>query len=88
MLSSRGLLSGEAALLRAVYWRLFKMGVRPADGLENQGFEQNTATYQLVLGRMLELNSRPPFDGPVLLRELLSRYELEGGVVKAESVLV
>ena len=87
VLSGRGLLTGEAALLRAVYWRLFKVGVRPADGPENHSFEQTSAMYQLVVGCMLELNSKPTFDGSANLRELLKRYEAEASVMEnVESV--
>ena len=88
VLAGRGLLNGDAALLRAVYWRLFKAGVRPADKLENHSFEQTREMYQLVVVCMIELNAFPPFEGSADLRELLLRYEDEVSVVQAKHASV
>jgi hypothetical protein len=35
ILTDRGVLSGEAALVRAVYWRLCKMGDRPTQSSDD-----------------------------------------------------
>lgn len=77
MLEGRGLLSGEAALVRAVFWRLCKAGVQPAGSLEDNHSKPTIRTYQLVVGCMLELNARPPFDAAPILNELIQRYQNE-----------
>jgi hypothetical protein len=79
VLRGRGLLSGEAALLRAVFWRLCKWGVMPAGSAENYSSKPTILSYQLVLGCMLELNSRPLFDGAPILKELVENYQNEIG---------
>ena len=77
VLRGRGLLSGEAALLRAVFWRLCKSGVKPGDGAENYGSKPTTLSYKLVVGSMLELHARPVFDGAPILNELVENYQNE-----------
>jgi hypothetical protein len=77
VLRGRGLLSGEAALLRAVFWRLCKSGVKPTNNAENYGSKPTTLSYQLVVGSMLELNARPLFDGAPILKELVENYQNE-----------
>jgi hypothetical protein len=77
VLRGRGQLSGEATLVRAVYWRLCNAGVKPAGSDENEGSMHTILTYQSVVGRMLELNAGPPFDGVQLLKELVERYQKE-----------
>jgi hypothetical protein len=77
VLRGRGLLSGEAALLRAVFWRLCKSGVKPTSNAENYGSKPTTLSYQLVVGSMLELNARPLFDGAPILKELVENYQNE-----------
>jgi len=79
VLTGRGVLSGEATLVRAVYWRLCNAGVKPARGAENHGSTPTVLTYQTIVGRMLELNARPPFDGAPILKELVERYQNEVG---------
>jgi hypothetical protein len=76
LFAGKGFLSCEAALMRAVYWRLCKGGVRTASP-ENYGSAQTCQTYQTVVGCVIELNARPPFDGEPFLKELLTRYENE-----------
>ncbi len=73
----RGLLSGEAALVRAVYWRLRNAGVKPTNKAENDSSGQTMLTYGLGVGCMLELNARPHFDGAPFLKELVERYQNE-----------
>ena len=77
VLTGRGILSGEVALVRAVYWRLCKAGVTPSNNVQSHSFEQTIATYQLVLGCMLELGASPPFDGAPILEKLVERYQNE-----------
>ena len=77
VLRGRGLLSGEAALLRAVFWRLCKSGVKPTNSAENYGSKPTTLSYQLVVGSMLERNARPLFDGAPILKELVENYQNE-----------
>jgi hypothetical protein len=75
----RGLLSGEAALVRAVFWRLCKAGVKPDGYAESHGSKPTILAYQSVVVRMLEVNARPAFDGAPILRELVERYQNEIG---------
>src|SRR5260370_6306513 len=75
----RGVLSAEAALLRAVFWRLCKAGVKPARGAETYGLEPMVLAYQVIVGRMLDVNARPAFDGAPILKQLVERYQNEGG---------
>lgn len=79
VLRGRGLLSGEATLVRAVFWRLCKAGVKPAGSAENYGSKPTVLSYQSVVGSMLELSARPPFDGAPILKELVERYQNEIG---------
>jgi len=73
----RGLLSGEAALVRAVYWRLRKAGVKPTNKAENDSSGQTMFTYRLILACMLELNARPQFDWAPFLKQIVERYQNE-----------
>lgn len=77
VLRGRGSLSGEATLVRAVFWRLCKVGVQTKGCAENDGSKPEALAYQLVVGRMLEVNSRPAFDSAPILKELLDRYQGE-----------
>ncbi|HEY7784685.1 MAG TPA: hypothetical protein VIB00_08160 [Pyrinomonadaceae bacterium] len=77
VLTARGFLSGEAALVRAVYWRLCKAGVEPTTGIERHGEGQSVSTYQTVVECLLELNARPRFDGRPFLADLVARYRNE-----------
>lgn len=73
----RGHLSGEAALLRAVFWRLTKAGLKTNGRGESAGTEPTMLAYQSVVGRMLEINGRPAFDSAPMLTGLLTRYQAE-----------
>jgi hypothetical protein len=79
VLSGRGLLSGEATLVRAVFWRLCKAGVNSSGSPETYSSQPTVLAYQVVVGRMLEVNARPAFDGAPILKELLDRYQNEAG---------
>jgi hypothetical protein len=77
VLRGRGLLSGETALVRAVFWRLCKAGVEPTGGSDVYGSQPTILAYQSVVGRMLEVNARPAFDGVPIMKELVERYQKE-----------
>ena len=74
ILRGRGILSGEATLVRAVFWRLCKAGVKTKGCAENDSSNSAILGYQLVVGRMLEANGRPAFDSGPILNELVDRY--------------
>ena len=77
VLRDRGVLSGDAALVRAVFWRLCKAGVQPDTAAENYETKPTILAYQLVVSRMLKVNAQPAFDGAQILRELVERYQRE-----------
>ena len=77
VLMGRGSLSGEATLVRAVFWRLCKAGLKTKGCAENDGSKPEILAYQLVVGRMLKVNGRPAFDSAPILKELLDRYQGE-----------
>jgi hypothetical protein len=79
VLRGQGSLSGEATLLRAVFWRLCKAGIKTKGCAENDGSQPAILAYQLVVGRMLEMNGRPAFDSAPILKELVERYQSEVG---------
>ena len=80
VLGGRGSLSGEATLVRAVFWRLCKLGINPKGSADNDASKPAMLAYQLVVGRMLAANGRPAFDGAPILNALVERYtnEAEG----------
>jgi hypothetical protein len=77
ILTRRGCLTGEAALMRAVYWRLCKAwgGVSTCE----DGFHarQTLFTYQRLVSIMLTQNVGPHYDGSQLLNELVRQYREE-----------
>jgi hypothetical protein len=77
VLTGRGSLSGEVALVRAVYWRLRNSAALPANSTENYGSPQTVSAYQLGMGRLLEMNGDTNPDCSQFLEELLHRYEYE-----------
>lgn len=77
LLRGRGFLSGEAALIRAVYWRLSKAGITPTPSAENYGSPSTASSYELGVSCMLEVHARPPFDGTQYLNVLVQRYKKE-----------
>ena len=77
VLAGRGFLTGDAALVRAVYWRLCKAGVVKKNASDNYSLPQSTLTYETVVGCVLELNAKPPFNGVPFLKELCGRYQSE-----------
>ena len=79
VLRGSGRLSGEATLLRAVFWRLCKAGIKTKGCADNDGSTPAILAYQLMVGRMLEVNGRPAFDCALILKELVEHYQNEGG---------
>ena len=77
LLRGRGFLSGEAALMRAVYWRLSRAGIKPILSAENYGSPHTASSYELGVNCLLELHGRPRFDGSQYLNELVQRYKNE-----------
>jgi len=79
LLSDRGFLTAEAALVRAVYWRLCKAGVQPKKSIENYSSDQTVLTYELVIECVLELSANPRFKSAPFINELVVRYQNEVG---------
>jgi hypothetical protein len=77
VLGGRGSLSGEATLVRAVFWRLCKAGINPKSSVDSDPPKPQMLAYQLVVGRMLAANGRPAFDGAPMLNALVERYANE-----------
>ena len=84
VLTGRGLLSGEAALVRAVYWRLRKSAPLPANSTENYGSPQTVSDYRMGVGRLLEIDGHPNFDCSQVIDELLHRYKHESDRIRTK----
>lgn len=72
ILSGRGILTDEAALLRAVYWRLCNAGIAQGQSMEDCDEAQMLSVYQQRVGSILTQNAHPPFDGMPYLKRTLS----------------
>jgi len=79
VLRGRGRLSGDATLVRAVFWRLCKAGLQSRGCADNDASTPAIDAYQIVVNKMVEANARPAFDGKLILNELVARYENEFG---------
>ena len=79
ILMGRGSLSGEATLVRAVFWRLCKVGLKSRGWTENNSSQPEIVAYQSGVRRILEANARPAFDSGPILGELVNRYKTEVG---------
>jgi hypothetical protein len=77
ILQGRGNLSGEVALLRAVYWRLCKAGSESGQSIDDYDTDHMVIAYQRLVGSTLAQYASPPFDGSPFLEELLRRYRDE-----------
>jgi hypothetical protein len=77
LLKGRGFLSGEAALMRAVYWRVSKAGIKPILSPEDYSFPRTAASYELGVSCLLEVHGRPRFNGSQYLKELVQHYRNE-----------
>ena len=79
ILRGQGILSGEATLVRAVFWRLCKAGIKTKGCADSDGSKIPLVAYQLVVGRMLALSGRPAFDSAPIMTDLVTRYQNEHG---------
>ena len=79
LLRGSGKLSGEAALVRAVFWRLCKAGIKSKGCAHPTGSPPQLLAYQLVVVQMLKTSSQPAFDGAPFLNALIGRYQDEVG---------
>jgi hypothetical protein len=79
ILSGRGSLSGEATLVRAVFWRLCKVGLKARGPAETHSSKPEILAYQSGVFRILAANARPAFDCAPILSELVNRYQTEIG---------
>ena len=77
VLEGRGFLSGEAALMRAVYWRLSKTGIKQIISAENYSSPRTVSSYQLGVSCLLEVHARPRFNSAQFLTELVRHYKNE-----------
>lgn len=82
LLRGSGKLSGEATLVRAVFWRLCNAGIKTKGCAETDGSIPTLLAYQSVVGRMLEANGRPAFDSAAILDALIVRFQTESGQAK------
>lgn len=78
VLRGSGRLSGEATLVRAVFWRLCNAGIKSKGCADSNGATPESAAYQLVISRMMEMHGRPAFDSAPILQGLVERYQKEG----------
>ena len=79
LLSGSDNLSGEATLVRAVFWRLCNAGIKTKGCADPHSSTPPLLAYQLVVGQMLKISSRPPFDSAPILKTLINRYQHETG---------
>ena len=77
LLSRKGELSGEATLVRAVFWRLCKAGIKTKGCVGADSSKPAVLGYQSIVLEMLKTSSRPPFDGAPILDALIDRYRSE-----------
>jgi hypothetical protein len=79
LLIGSGQLSGEATLLRAVFWRLCKAGIKTRGGADTDGSTPALLAYQSVVTQMLRTSSQSVFDSAPILDALIHRYRNEVG---------
>ena len=77
VLRGSGKLSGEATLVRAVFWRLCKAGIKTRGCADTDGPTPALLAYQLIVAQMLKTGARPAFDGAPILDALIDRYRKE-----------
>ncbi|MGH9942640.1 MAG: hypothetical protein ACRD9R_09840 [Pyrinomonadaceae bacterium] len=80
ILTGRGAMSGEVALLRAVYWRLCKAGGEPGMGMEGSDTGDGLFTYRRLVSSALTRHARPHFDGAPFIEDLLWRCRDDAGL--------
>ncbi|HEY0323436.1 MAG TPA: hypothetical protein VGC66_20935 [Pyrinomonadaceae bacterium] len=76
-------LSGEATLVRAVYWRLCNAWGEPGQMADSCYTGNTLLTYERLVSIMLAQHAGPHFDGAPLLNELVRHYRDE---TRAEGV--
>lgn len=81
ILTGRGILSDETALLRAVYWRLCSAGGALGQGLVDLGEGHMLPAYQRLVNAMLKQHAHPPFDATPFLIDLLQRVTAESPAI-------
>ena len=79
VLKGSGQLNGDATLMRAVFWRLCKAGIKAKGCVHTDGATSPLLAYRLVVARMVNRSGRPAFDCAPVLNELLERYQNEVG---------
>lgn len=79
IMMGRGNLRGEAALVRAVYWRLCKTGGTPGKEIEACDPGHMLLIYKRLVSGTLTEYPHPYFDSPPFLKELVRRYMYEVG---------
>jgi len=72
-------LSGEATLVRAVFWRLCKVGIKTKGCADVNGSTPALPAYQSIVTKMLKESSRPVFDSAPILNALIDRYQNDAG---------
>lgn len=82
LLKRRGQLSGDAALMRAVYWRLCKAGLESNGRSDSSSPTAAVFEYQLVVGRIVKAKARPAFEWAPILQELVERYHNESELAR------
>jgi hypothetical protein len=77
ILTRRGGLSGEAALVRAVYWRLCNAWGEPSQMTDAGHGGHTLPSYERLVSIMLTQHTGQHFDGVPLLNELVRQYRDE-----------
>lgn len=77
ILSRRGGLSGEATLMRAVYWRLYKAWGGSGARIDAHYTGYMLLNYQRLVNIMLTQHAGSQFDGTPVLNELVRKYREE-----------
>lgn len=77
VLGGSGQLSGEATLVRAVFWRLCKAGIQVRTCAGNDASLPALVAYESVVTQMLKNSARPAFDSLPILSGLVERYQNE-----------
>ena len=79
ILNGRDNLRGEAALVRAVYWRLCKAGGTPGKRVDDCEASRMLLIYQRLVGSVLTGYAHPQFDSTPFLKKLVRQYMYEAG---------
>ena len=79
ILNGHDSLRGEAALVRAVYWRLCKAGGTPGKSVELCEPDHILLIYQRLVSGVLTGYAQPEFDSAPFLKKLVSQYMYEAG---------